>query len=261
MYTESDRDDLYQKIKTFLLQSDHIEGLLQIGSSTLDYRDIYSDIDLMAGTFDEIAVYHTRDALRVFFRSLNASHIQNRQWTPTVLGFSAFWDNGLSVDISFMPTEQLAIRSNQWRTAFSKTDHFREVTKRLAKQLSDHPRIPVIDEDFHHAFLRELRYTEIALCRNDLIQADLALTEARRQLLTLEIILEGKKHHEFKAYNTLDYQFLKRLEETYPTARTRDAYWSAYHDLQQFYLDTLTSRDIPHPNNEHLKIINRFHPQ
>lgn len=258
MYTSTDRDDLYHKLKRFLQQSDHVEGLLQIGSSALGYHDIYSDIDLMAGTFDEIAVNHTRDALRDFFRSLNASYIQERQWTPTVLGFSAFWDNGLSIDISFMPTEQLPIRSDQWRIAFSKTDHFHWVTERSAKQLSDHPRIPTIDEDFHHAFLRELRYAEIALCRNDLIQADLTLTGARSQLLTLEVILEGKKHHEFKAYNTLDSHFLQKLEPTYPTSRTIDAYQSAFDSLLHLHLDTLTAYDLPHPSDGHMKMIKRF---
>lgn len=258
MYTAADRDDLYHKIKHFLQQSDHIEGLLQIGSSALGYHDIYSDIDLMAGTFGEIAVEHTRDLLRDFFCGLNADYIRERQWTPTVLGFSAFWDNGLSIDISFMPTEQLPIRSDQWRIAFSKTDHFRGTAERSAKQLADHPRIPAIDEDFHHAFLRELRYAEIALCRNDLIQADLTLTGARRQLLTLEVILEGKKHHEFKAYNTLDSIFLQKLEQTYPTTRTRDAYHTAYDSLLHLYLDTLTIHSVTHPSDGHLKMIKCF---
>ena len=52
MYKATDRERLLNKIIGFMWDSSEFEGLLQIGSGTIGFADIYSDIDLMAGCYD-----------------------------------------------------------------------------------------------------------------------------------------------------------------------------------------------------------------
>ena len=52
MYKATDRERLLNRIISFMRDSSAFEGLLQIGSGTVGFADIYSDIDLMAGCYD-----------------------------------------------------------------------------------------------------------------------------------------------------------------------------------------------------------------
>lgn len=49
MYTESDRQQLLEYIMVFVKDNKEFECLVQIGSGTNGFTDIYSDIDLMIG--------------------------------------------------------------------------------------------------------------------------------------------------------------------------------------------------------------------
>ena len=237
MYKVRDREQLLNKTVNFMQGNSVFEGLLQIGSGAIGFADIYSDIDLMAGCYDADCVEDAAHQLQQFFTELGACHIEKRAWTRTALGLSVYFENGLSVDLSFMPTLELPIRSPQYKVVYSETENFVDVVNKSAKQFSESSKWYGLDDSIHYRFINELRYVEIAILREQFIFADIALSHARQILLSVKTVAEGKKLHQFKEYNTLSHPFLDLLEETYPPSRTYEDLRTAKENLLALYLE------------------------
>ena len=193
MYNFSDREQFLNSIISFIQSCPFFEGLIQIGSGVIGFSDIYSDIDLMAGCYDFECVKNADNALTDFFKSIGATHIEKRRWTNSAFGISAYFENGLSTDISFMPTEEIPIRSSLYKIIFSKTENFTAVINGRIEKFEQQPKSYGIDDSVHYRFINELRYAEIALFRKNYIFAEIALGNARRFLLSVETAAEGKK--------------------------------------------------------------------
>ena len=252
MYTAEDRQALLGRIMTFVKDNSEFVGLVQIGSGAEGFADIYSDIDLMAGCADATSVKAAGDKLFAFFDELGAVYVDHRQWSPTVLGLSAYFENGLSVDLSFMPAHEIPIMSKQWRLLWSSVDG-------LEAELVQKTEALVTDDGLnHHRFFFALRKTEIAILRGNYIYAEMTLSDARQMLLRMEAMSEGKKIHEFKAYHTLDKDFLRDLEATYPKELSRTALADAKDALLSLYVRTVERNDLPKIEPSQFRIINCF---
>lgn len=243
MYTEEQRTKLLETIIEYVRFEPVFTGLLQIGSGAVGYRDIYSDIDLMAGCTEAGAVPAVRELLTAYFESLGAVYIDQRKWSESVMGLSVYFENGLSVDLSFMPTEQIALRSDLWRILISKTDRFKECLAESASQLANR-RGNGLNDSIHHRFVYALRRCEIALCRGSVIYADMALNEARELLLLVQAAREGKKLHQFKDFDILDKAFLLQLETTFPASREKDVLAHTKNTMLELYLKTVSKCDF-----------------
>lgn len=224
MYNADERDTLLKTVTEYLRQDDHFEGLVQMGSGAEGFRDIYSDIDLMAGCRDVAAA---GENLYTFFVDLGAVYIDRRRWSDTVLGCSAYWENGLSVDISFMPTPKIPVLSDQIAIVFSKTEAFE---RRIRDGLAAY-RPRKLDDSVHHRFFYALRRCEIAVLRGEFVYADMALAEAREALLRVR-----SGGGDAKRFSELDADFLAALEQTYPAARRADAITRAKERMLALYL-------------------------
>ncbi len=258
MYKSPDRERLLNRIIIFMRDSSAFEGLLQIGSGAVGFADIYSDIDLMAGCYDVDCVNAANQQLRKFFAELGVCHMEKRAWTSTALGISVYFENGLSADISFMPTPELPIRSPRYKVVFAKTENFTDAVNTGAQRFSERSRRYGLDDSIHYRFINELRYVEIALLRGQFIFADIALGNARQILLSVETVAEGKKLHQFKAYNTLSQTFLDCLEETYPRSQSREDMRIAEGNLLALYLETVESSDFLIFDDGLLKLLGCF---
>ena len=252
MYTEKDRLALLDRIMAFVKDKPEFVCLVQIGSGAEGFADIYSDIDLMAGCGDATSVKAAGDKLFAFFAELGAVYVDHRQWSPTVLGVSAYFENGLSVDLSFMPAHEIPIMSKQWRLLWSSVDG-------LEAELVQKTEALVTDDGLnHHRFFFALRKTEIAILRGNYIYAEMTLSDARQMLLRMEAAAEGKKIHEFKAYHTLNRDFLRNLQETYPNALSRTVLTDAKDALLSLYIRTVERNDLPKIELSQFQIINCF---
>ncbi len=258
MYKATDRERLLNRIISFMRDNNAFEGLLQIGSGAAQYADIYSDIDLMAGCYGADCVKAAEQQLQQFFSELGACYIEKRAWTSTVLGLSVYFEDGLSTDISFMPTPELPIRSPLHKVVFAKTDSFTDTVNAGAKQFAEHFQQYDLDNSIHYRFIHEVRYVEIALLREQFIFADIALGNARQLLLAVETVIEGQKLHQFKAYNTLSQPFLDRLEETYPRSRCFEDISVGKDKLLALYLDTVRNNGYLTFDNSLLKLLGCF---
>lgn len=258
MYKTTDRELLLNGIIDFMRDSSAFEGLLQIGSGAVQFTDIYSDVDLMAGCYDADCVKAAGQQLQQFFTKLGACHIEKRAWTSTALGLSVYFEDGLSADISFMPTPELPIRSPQHKVVFAKTENFTDTVNAGAERFTERSQRYGLDDSIHYRFINELRYVEIALLREQFIFADMALGNARQLLLSVETVAEGKKLHQFKAYNTLAQPFLSRLEETYPKSRTYEDMHTAKEKLLALYLETVKGCEYLTFDDGLLKLLDCF---
>ena len=258
MYKATDRERLLNRIIDFMRDSSVFEGLIQIGSGAVGFADIYSDIDLMAGCYDADCVKAANQQLQQFFNELGVCHMEKRAWTSTAHGLSVYFEDGLSADVSFMPTPELPIRSPQHKVVFAKTENFTDMVNAGAQRFAERSLRYGLDDSIHYRFINELRYVEIALLREQFIFADIALGNARQLLLSVEAVAEGKKLHQFKAYNTLSHTFLNRLEETYPKSRTYEDMHTAKEKLLALYLDTVNSSVYLTFNNNLRKLLGCF---
>ena len=258
MYKEIDRERLLDRITIFMRNSSVFEGLLQIGSGAVGFADIYSDIDLMAGCYNAECVKDAESQLQQFFTEMGACHIEKRSWTSTAKGLSVYFQDGLSVDISFMPTSELPIRSPQYKVVFSKTNGFLDTVNTGTQRFTEHSGRYGLNDSIHYRFINELRYVEIAMLRGQFVFADIALCNARQLLLSVQAAAEGKKLHQFKAYNTLSRDFLYQLEKTYPQSRSREELHAAKEQLLALYLETVRNSGYLTFDNDLLKLLGCF---
>ena len=258
MYNPEERKQFMNSIIAFMEESPFFEGLVQIGSGAVGFADIYSDIDFMVGCYDISCVKKADAALTDFFTSIGAKHIEKRCWTNSAFGISAYFENGLSTDISFMPTDEIPVRSSFCKIIFSKTENFTVTINNRIEKFKQQPQNSVIDNSVHYRFINELRYTEVALLRKNFIFAEISLGNARQLLLTVEAFIEGKKLHQFKAYNTLSEDFIKKLKESYPKNLTFEELSIAKENLLALYLETVKNSKILKFDNSLLCLINCF---
>ncbi|MBR3609977.1 MAG: hypothetical protein IKL57_00745 [Oscillospiraceae bacterium] len=258
MYVFSEREEFFNNIISFFENCSDFEGLIQIGSGAIGFSDIYSDIDLMAGCYDSECVKDAATQLENFFRTMSSCHIEKRAWSDSVLGISVYLKNGLSTDISFMPTAEIPIRSPLHKIIFAKTENFTALINDRIKKFNQQPKTCGADNSMHYRFINELRYAEIALLRKNYIFADIALGNARQLLLYAEATVEGKKLHQFKAYNTLSKNFIEKLKSTYPQNLNYESINSAKENLLSLYVKTVKSSGTFNFDNSLLYLINCF---
>ena len=252
MYTEKDRLALLDRIMAFVKDKPEFVCLVQIGSGAQGFADIYSDIDLMAGCADTTSVKAAGDKLFAFFDELGAVYVDHRQWSPTVLGLSAYFENGLSVDLSFMPAHEIPIMSKQWRLLWT-------LVEGLEAELVQKTEALATDDGLnHHRFFFALRKAEIAILRENYIYAEMTLSDARQMLLRMEAMAEGKKIHEFKAYHTLNADFLRDLQGTYPGELNRAVLTGAKDALLSLYVRTVERNGLSEIEPSQFRIINCF---
>ena len=238
--------------------SDCFEGLLQIGSGAYGFSDIYSDIDFMAGCYGMDCLKNADSSLTTYLQTLGKCYIEKRAWSSSALGLSVYYDNGLSADISFVLTAELPIRSPAFKIIFSKTDSFTNIVKNACKKSETYFKRYGIDDSIHYKFINELRYTEIAILRNQFIFADISLYNARQILLAVETASEGKKLHQFKAYNTLSEAFIAKLTETYPKNLNCDEIKNAKEKMLSLYLETIKNIEYLNFDDSLLVLLNKF---
>ena len=212
----------------------------------------------MAGCIDVPSVESANEKLCAFFRRNGAVYLDYRKWSASVFGISAYFENGLSVDISFMPTCDMPIRSNQWLLLWSSDD---DIETALMKKTSDlAPNGGFINDQYHHRFFFTLRKAEIGILRENYIYVDIAINEARQMLLLLEATVEGKKTHQFKAFHTLDQAFLRTLQRTYPKELTQEELTKAKDFLLSLYVSIIEQNRLCRIDDSQFKIINCFTP-
>ena len=157
-----------------------------------------------------------------------------RKWSNKIWGISIYFKNGLSIDISFGPLEELKIKSNQISVGADTDDLLKKHLKNQIKTL-DYK----IDQKINWEFMYLIRTFLISIKRNNLIYAYSILNDARRIVMNLQGLNEGKKMHQFKAYNELDEKFNEKILKTIPTKIQLEELEKCKDNLLKLFYETI----------------------
>ncbi len=195
-------------------KSENIIGVYLIGSASIGFRDIYSDCDFMIAYKEESITLNVRNEILSFFDVQKVGYIMERKWSDRIWGISVYLKNGLSMDISFGPLNELKISSNRISVAYDTKNMLQNYLEKTSQNVEKRKYAKLSNVSYEFMYL--IRKFMIAIKRKNYIYAYQLLNDARLITMQVQGLNEGKKIHEFKAYNELDKEFLKIIEETIP---------------------------------------------
>lgn len=234
MYDLKQRNELFNNVIEKIGKSNNIIGTYLIGSSSIGFNDIYSDLDFMMAYKESVEPQLIRDEILNFFDEEKIGYIMERKWSNKIWGISIYFKNGLSTDISFGPLEELKIKSNQISVGADTDDLLKKHLKNQIKTL-DYK----IDQKINWEFMYLIRRFLISIKRNNLIYAYSILNDARRIVMNLQGLNEGKKMHQFKAYNELDEKFNEKILKTIPTKIQLEELEKCKDNLLKLFYETI----------------------
>ncbi|RBP03589.1 aminoglycoside 6-adenylyltransferase [Rossellomorea aquimaris] len=255
MYTHNERESAFSSTIEKLKSSDLIEGIVQLGSGVIGYKDELSDIDLMLSTPTMEDVEKARGFIRQCFSSLHFIYIKEIQLRENIYLFIAFMENGLEFNVSILPTEKLNVKSPLWKVVVDKSG---EVS---GKMEIEHERFTTnlnkndVGDDIPFEFFYSMRKLHTELKRNNVIYALKMLEIMRDDTLHIQAMNENKKLHQFKAYETLSPQFITRFLETYPSEFTSEAVLMASDRLRALFIETIKQNNVLSLDEEMLQIL------
>ncbi|WP_171050841.1 aminoglycoside 6-adenylyltransferase [Bacillus sp. BHET2] len=224
-----------ESIKT----SELIEGIVQLGSGVIGYKDEFSDIDLMISTSNEENVEKTKEFVHECFSSFHSVYIKDLQLRENIYLVIAFMENGLEFNASILPTEQLSVKSPLWKVVVDKSGKVHEKMKHEHERFTTNLNKYNDSNDLSFEFFYSMRKLHTELKRNNVIYALKMLEEMRGITLLVQAMNENKKLHQFKAYETLSPEFIQEFLSTYPGEMNIEELFAASDRLRELFLNVI----------------------
>ncbi|QTC42819.1 aminoglycoside 6-adenylyltransferase [Bacillus sp. V3] len=252
MYTPKEREQYFTRTIRTLELSENIEGVVQLGSGVAGYKDELSDIDLMVAAPSVADLGEAMSFLQKHFMTINSVYIKILQLRKNIYLIIAFLKNGLEFNVSVLPRELLSVKSPLWKVVVDKTGNISARMKDAQKQFeqSDY----AFSDDIAFDFMYSMRKFQTELKRSNMIYALKMLETMREHTLQLQTLIEGKKLHQFKAFETLQTEFISEYLSTYPGQVTEEQLQKAAQRLQDLFMDTIC-RSKKHRLDERLNSI------
>jgi predicted nucleotidyltransferase len=255
MYTQEERESAFSSTIEKLKSSDLIEGIVQLGSGVTGYKDEFSDIDLMLSTPIVDDINEAREFIRQCFSSLKSIYIKEIQLRENIYLFIAFIENGLEFNVSILPTEQLNVRSPLWKVVVDKSGKVSEKMEVENERFTTNLTTGYVGYDIPFEFVYSMRKFHTELKRNNVIYALKMLEAMRDETLYVQAMNENKKLHQFKAYETLSPEFIRKFLETYPSQITNVAISMASDRLKELFIETIKQNSVISFDEELLQIL------
>ncbi|OIU71823.1 aminoglycoside 6-adenylyltransferase [Rossellomorea aquimaris] len=237
MYTPKEREQYFTRAIYNLELSENIEGVVQLGSGVAGYKDQLSDIDLMASAPSAADLGEAKSFLHGYFRTIDAVYIKQLQLRKDVFLIIAFLKNGLEFNVSVLPRELLSVKSPLWKVVVDKTGNISAKMKDAQKQFEQANY--AFSDDIAFDFMYSMRKFQTELKRNNMIYALKMLETMRAHTVQLQSLMEGKKLHQFKAYETLRPEFISEYLRTFPELITVEQVQKAAERLRDLFMDTI----------------------
>ncbi|MED1864434.1 aminoglycoside 6-adenylyltransferase [Fictibacillus nanhaiensis] len=244
MYTPKERDSYFQRTIDMLNVLPMVEGVVQLGSGVTGYKDEFSDIDLMVATSTEDEVIGARDNIQQFYKDLNPVVIKEKQFSKNIYLLIVILGNSLEFNISILSRSSLSVRSPLWKVVLDKTGLVSEMMEIENRAFSNKPIKYATFEDPVFEFVYCYIRLDKELKRNNLVYALKMLESMRDYTLIVQALNEDKKLHQFKAYDSLKSDFLKKYLSTYPKDITGNCLVESASILKELFLDTAKQSSI-----------------
>jgi hypothetical protein len=253
MYTPKEREHYFTRAINRLSSSEFIEGIVQIGSGVKGYRDEYSDIDLMLAAYTLEEVERAKKYVHQCLRDLQAVYIKEIKLREHIYLIIAFMENGLEFNISILSREYLNVKSPLWKVVVDKTGEVSGKMKTAHKQFTRTNYVISDDPGFEFHYCMRKFYTELK--RHNLIYALKMLETMRDLTLQIEALNENKKLHQFKAYDTLEPEFICKFLQTCPVGINEESLVKSAVRLKELFFETIKDNNTYSVDESLLRII------
>ncbi|MCG3086484.1 aminoglycoside 6-adenylyltransferase [Sporosarcina cyprini] len=222
MYTFEERKTYFDNVSRALASSELVEGVVQLGSGVIGYKDEFSDIDLMIAVSNIEDAERTKDFIRDTLEVFNPLYFKEKQFSKDIFLIIAILENGLEFNVSIVPRVLLSVQSPLWKVIIDKTGLVKEKMDAENEHFLNRPVKYNVGMDVPFEFVYCSLALEKELKRNNMIYALKMLEDMRGFTLLVQAMIEDKKLHQFKAYETLDPHFLQDYLATVPTEVTAE---------------------------------------
>lgn len=215
-YSSEERDRYFQTIINQLKSSSLVEGIIQLGSGVIGYNDKRSDIDLMVANAKEEDAELTKELVFKTLSNHCPIYIKEKQFSKNIYLLIAFLENKLEFNISIVPRNLLSVKSPLWKVIVDKSGLVTEKMETENAKFQNSPEKYDLGFDITFEFAYCLVGLEKELDRNNFIYAQKLLEKMRDYTLMVQALNENKKLHQFKAFHTLEPEFIDKYLSTYP---------------------------------------------
>lgn len=247
MYTFKEREDIYDNLLNQLILLG-IEGTVQIGSGVNGYTDDLSDIDMMVVVNQPVS--ENKEKIKELLLDLGAIYIHEGMFREDIYLLIPFFENGLEMDISIMPTELLSVQSPLWKVVYdsdgSVLKKMNELNEKFLNKQQPYRTTPNIAFQFIYRYRKAI----IDLKRNNLIGALAHIDIMKEFILEIQLLNENQKLHQFKQYQLLDPSFQELFLELYQTDISIDGIEELLEKTMQLFKDTISkNKSIKYDEN------------
>lgn len=223
MVSFAERNNYYNYTIEKLQASNIVEGIIQLGSGVVGYKDELSDIDLMVSISAREDSVKTKELVHETLSNLNPVLIKEKQFSGNVYLVIAILENKLEFNISIVPRELLTVKSSLWKVVIDKSGLVTEKMNIENERFLQNPIRYEVPFDVPFEFAYCAYGMEKELKRGNLINALTLLQRMREYTLIVQAMNEDKKLHQFKAYETLDPVFVQSYLATYPEKNSTES--------------------------------------
>lgn len=244
MYSTVEREDYFRKTICKIEAMELVEGIVQLGSGVTGYKDAYSDIDLMVCTSKEENAQATKDQIHQAFTEYTPMYIKEKKFSDTIFLLIVLLENGLEFNISIAPLNLLPVRSPLWKIVVDKTGDVLKKMNTENEKFESNPVKYAIYTDITFEFFYCTIGLEKELKRNNFIYALKLLDTMRDYILHVQAMNESKKCHQFKAYETLNSDFIEEYLSTFPKEITKDTIADSALQLKDLFLMVMDDSSV-----------------
>lgn len=134
MYNEKDREDIFNYLVDKFQQRKEVLGIIQIGSGSIGYKDIYSDLDF-AIVIDETNINEVFNKTKLDIVSkYNIFFFDNMKERNLQL---FLLDNYLELDIGYYTLESIYAKRKNYKIIYDKTGKLEEKMKNSWNEIKD----------------------------------------------------------------------------------------------------------------------------
>jgi predicted nucleotidyltransferase len=239
MYSPIERDSYLQKTIERLSSSGKIEGIVQIGSGVNGYNDEFSDIDLMVAAPGIEDLSEAKDFVHRTLSDFRPLYIKVKKLRENVYLLIAVLEDSLEFNVSIVPIDFLKVKSPLWKVIFDKNGLVAEKMNVLNEQFNNQHVKYEVDADLVFEFVYSAVRLEKELQRKNLIYALKMLEKMRDYTLQVQSLNENKKLHQFKAFDTLNPDFIEAYLSTYHEEMNAGSLAFSAGKLKELFIETV----------------------
>lgn len=223
LFTPERRVEILENLLIFLKTDDQISGVVMVGSTAENFRDNYSDINLLVITADNLPVYPVYHKWKTRFTALyNRLSSFETGYDGERYHFGCLLDNYLSLEMHFLKLEKLIAKRKPWQIAF---DRVGNLEHHLERTYAEEQMVAPVRE---YTRIMETIWLPIMKCvaalrRDEIWRALYLLEELRDKAVQIAGMNHGIDTHGFTAVDYLPEMFLVHLRHTIPTSTSTPA--------------------------------------